>query len=62
MFQKEIKYLDYLKDYQLQKNHSATSNCDVAFFIQSYFEPDRLVSARLRGISCLIQVKATSGF
>ena len=31
MFQKEIKYLDYVKDYQLQKNHSAKSTCDVAF-------------------------------
>jgi hypothetical protein len=28
---KDIKYLEYLKDYQLQKNHSASSNCDAAF-------------------------------
>lgn len=62
MFQKEIKCLDYLKDHQLQKNHSATSKCGVTFFILSYFEPHRLVSARLRGISSLIQVRATDGF
>ena len=61
MLQKEIKYLDYLKDYQLQKNHSATSKCYVEFFILSYFEPHLPVSDRLRGISGWIQVRATDG-
>jgi len=31
MFQKGIKYLDHLKYYYLQENHSVTSSCDVAF-------------------------------